>query len=164
MKAVRNEASGFYEVEIDGQRYEFEKWGAEASYDTLLDMAKVIGKPLGLAVAAFGGGGLDEELPKDAVAAVFDAICQGLGDKTLTKALTKKVVAEKVYCDGKKVVFDEHYKDRLDHMFRVLWAGLEVQYGNFFAAILALVAASQPRLKALMNRVPPTSSGQSGAP
>lgn len=156
MKAVRSSETGLYEVVVDELKYEFEKWGAEDSYDTLLDLAKLCGKPIGLAVSAFGGGNLDEELRPDIISTVFQSIVDGIGDKSVTKAVTKKLVSEKCFCNGAKINFNTHYQDRLDHMFKVMWAALEVQYGNFFVALLGLVGASSPQIQGLMNRVPRT--------
>ena len=153
---MRKNESGLYEVEIDGLKYEFEKWGAEDSYDVLLDIAKICGKPLGLAVGAlFGKGGLDTDFNPDMIGTVMEALVQGIGDKAITKAITKKLTAEKCFCDGQKINFNSHYQDRLDHMFKVLLAALEVQYGNFFAALLGLLG-SKPSFKGLVNRVPQT--------
>lgn len=139
MKAEIN-ASGLYEVQVDDVTYEFEKWGAEESFDVLLDLVKVCGEPLAAAVGAlFGKADPDEKIDPQIMTTVFRSLTCGLGDKSLVKALTKRLVAEKVLCQGTKIVFNLHYKDRLDHMFKVLWAALEVQYGNFIAAVLAML-------------------------
>lgn len=144
MSSEKN-AQGLYEVVVDELTYEFEKWGAEESYDVLLDLVKLCGEPLGLLVGTFfGKGEIDEDINPDVFGVVFRGLTAGIGDKALVKTITKKLVANSVLCNGQKVTFNTHYKDRLDHMFRVLWAALEVQYGNFTSAVLALVRARKP--------------------
>lgn len=147
--------AGLYAETIDSLEYEFEKWGAEESLDTLLDIAKITGKPLGLAVGAFfkeGVEGEKKEINPDAIGDIMEALVERL-DKKTCMYLIKKLAADKVFCAGVKIKsFDLHYKDRLDHMFRVVKTALEVQYGSFFGALLGSAGISMPT-KAIMNRV-----------
>jgi hypothetical protein len=131
-------ANGLFEVKIDGEAYEFEKWGAEESLDTLIDLSSMVGKPLGMAVAAiFGKDGLSKEIDPDLMGKVFESLLHNC-TKEKTKPIIKKLCSEKVFCGGKKIIFDHHYQDRLMHCFKVVKANLEVQYGNFFEELLAL--------------------------
>jgi hypothetical protein len=125
---------GLYEENIDGRTYSFEKWGADESFDVLLDISSIVGGSLGQAVgSAISGDGLSAEVNPGMLATVFESLSKNL-KKDVVKPIVKKLCAEKVLCDGKKINFNEHYKEDLFHMFRVAKAGLEVQYGNFFAA------------------------------
>lgn len=151
MKAVKNE-NHLYEIEINGRKYEFSKWGAEESYDVLLDLAKICGKPLGIALGAFVGGE-DKQIDPNAIGMIMESLTQGIGDKATTKAITKKLVCGLgVSCDAAKINFDQHYKDKLDEMFLVMWAALEVQYGNFFDAVSGIVRSQGAGV--LRNRLP----------
>lgn len=155
MLNIRKTEAGLFAVDVDGHQYEFEKWGAEDGLDTLLDITKITGKSLGLAV-----GGLFAEKPEDGeakklspdlIGQIMEALIQGIGDKKTAKELVKKFASERCFCEGAKVVFNSHYKDRYDHLFKVVRAGLEVQYGNFLGALLGSAGISMP--KAVMNRV-----------
>lgn len=152
---VRKNDAGLYEVEIDGIKYEFQKWGADDSLDVLLDIAKIIGKPLGAAFSALmgvdGKVSLDSTLSPDILALIFEAITERL-DKNTIKPIIKKLTAENVYADKVKVVsFNSHYQDRLDHMFKVVQAALDVQYGNFFGALSGLLGVRKGPLTNLVQ-------------
>ena len=144
--ATKNPA-GLFEVKIDGQHYEFEKWGAREATVTLFQLSKIVGKPLGYAMAAFGKdaskGLLDQQINTDLVALAFETLTSNL-DENKALELIEKFSAHTVYCNGAKINFDSHYQDRLDHCFKVVYAALEVQYGNFFAALRGLVGKPHP--------------------
>jgi hypothetical protein len=170
MASEKNE-KGLYEVRIDDCVYEFEKWGAEDSLETLLRIAKIAAKPIGLAIAGFigpvaGEEGVkasevfDREIRPDMIAAAFSALTDSFNEKE-AMAIIKKFAIQGILVDGKKPVsFNLHYKDRLDHCFKVVAAGLEVQYGNFSSALIGLIDSMSPKRPKLKE----TSSGPTGAP
>lgn len=134
---IRKNEAGLYEVDVDGKCYAFEKWGAEDSLDVLLDIAPIIGGPIGQALgSAFSkdGEGLNTEVTAGILGQVLDGLMKNMR-KDVVKPIVKKLCAEKVLCDGKKVSFNLHYQDDLIHLFKVMRAALEVQYGNFFDAL-----------------------------
>lgn len=135
-----------YGVQVDGLNYEFSKWGAEEQVDVLLDVAAIVGKPLGIALGAIMGGdgklSLEHQIRPDLIALAFEALTERM-DKKIVKVLLRKFASENVLCEGKKFNYDQHYQDRLDHLFKVTRAGMEVQYGNFLGALLALLAPRQ---------------------
>lgn len=156
MSAKKNDV-GLWEIEIDGKKYEFEKWGADDSLDILLDIAKIVGKPLGAAFGAFVGEdgkvSLDRNLDPNLVSLIFEALTERF-DKGTVKPIIKKLCSDKVHCDGKQIrSFNEHYADDLLHMFRVTQAALEVQYGNFFGALFGIVGSR--KTKPVTNQVHP---------
>jgi hypothetical protein len=132
-------ASGLIEKEVDGLKYEFEKWGAEESFETLLKLTKLAGKPLGMALASFvGDKGMDQDVSPDLLAMAFEGLTGNMDEK-VCMSLMKKLTSEKVFCNGAKVSnFSVHYQDRLMHLLKVAKAALEVQYGNFFEELLGL--------------------------
>ena len=149
-------AAGLVEKKIckeDGTEhtYEFEKFGAEEALENLIKISKIIGKPLGLAMASLKGedeGLFEKKIDLNLLALAFDGLTQNLDDKVCVE-LIKKLTSGKVLCDGVLIKsFNTHYKDDLFHMFKVLQAALEVQYGNFFAGILGLVNTN----KAMSNK------------
>jgi hypothetical protein len=133
-------AAGLVEKQVDGSTYEFEKWGAEESLATLAKILKIVGKPLSQLVGSFGSEDgkklLDQEIDSNLLGSAIGSLMESM-DEGSTLALIKKLSSEKVLCDGAKISFNLHYQDRLDHLFRVVKAALEVQYGNFLAALFA---------------------------
>ena len=151
MAAQKNEA-GLYEVEVDTKLYEFQKWGAEKSLDTLLDIMQFAGKPLSLLAAAMlGKEGVKAEVTPDMIGTIMDSLLGGMGTaKKSIMAIIKRVTTENVTCDHQPIRFNEHFADALDHLFKVVKAGLDVQYGSFFYAVLkagGVKAKDLPSLK-----------------
>lgn len=165
---AKNE-NGFYQADIDGHVYEFEKWGADDATDTILDIAAITGKPMALGAAAVfgknsdGEKNLDQKFDPNMIAIVMESLTQQVGaNKAIIKALIKKLSSDKVMCDGKKVNFNLHYQDRLDHLFKVVKSGVEVQFGNFFAALFAGGGFNPQAMMSMINRGPQASNGPSG--
>lgn len=137
-------AAGLYEQEVDGSVYEFEKWDADTALDVLLDIVPLVGGPLGAALGSIATGeGLDTELNPQMIGLIFEALTKNFS-KSAVKPLIIKLSSEKVFSDGKKIVFKTYYQDRLMHMFKVVHAALEVQYANFFEELFALVGTKSP--------------------
>lgn len=133
MADINKNATGLWETIIDDHTYEFEKWGAEKATDVLLDLTAVLGQPLG-AAAQMVKDKTTPGLAIENVAQLVGRLTSVVGEK---KALCKhliKTMATDGLCNGKAVVFNSHYADRLEHMFKVVAVAFEVQYGNFFAA------------------------------
>lgn len=133
--------------EIDGSTYEFEQFGAKKSTKLLIRLTKIIGPALSIAFSEITKAKSKEEAKKLS-GAVFGQAIQALilnvGDEDEAVALMETFASEKCLCDGKKIVFDSHYQNRLLHLGKVLAAALEVQYGNFFGAIQGVVAPKRP--------------------
>lgn len=146
MSVTKNEA-GRYEVVVpwhDGEhRFEFQKWGAEDQTDTLLDLMAVGGSALGSIASLVGAGsGLDTELTSSLFSGLMKQLTEGLTrDRAMTKRLVKKLSSDRVICDGVTVNWADRYKEDLALMFAAAKANLEVQYGNFFAAVAHLLPA-----------------------
>lgn len=163
MAATKND-SGLYETDIDGEKYEFAKWGAEAATDTLLDLSGIISKPLGAGVGALFGKKEKEdegvEVKKsqaESIGLIMEALLDRVSaNKQICKTLIKKFATENVLCNGQKIVYDTHYKDRLPHLFKVVQAGVEVQFGNFFGEFLGSVGVKIKPTVPIANRASPT--------
>lgn len=155
---ISADETGMYPVEIDGQKYHFEKWGADDALDVILELVPLVGGPIGAAIKAVFAGDkeeaksiLDKKLDADAVATVFTALSSNF-NKKMVKDLVINLTSKKVLCDGRPVVFRTHYQDRLAHMFKVSKAALEVQYGPFFDDIRGLLGAFKPIMAGIRNR------------
>lgn len=145
MDCTHNHETGLYEVEIDGHIYEFSKWGAGEATSTLLDIMTIIGKPLGAVAAGWGQPG-GEGMTSEKVAQAIDHAASQIGaHKTLCMDLIKKF-ATRCHRDHKPIKnFDTAYQDRIPHLFNVLHAAIEVQYGAFFAGALDATGLGRPR-------------------
>jgi hypothetical protein len=130
--------SGLYAVDVDGSLYEFAKWGAEKAMDTFLDITGIIGKPLSALMAAIHASQVDgaesQAITIDTAAAIAEQLTSNIGThkKTCMAVIKRLTSGPEVFCDGKKVDFDTHYASRISHLFEVVRAAVEVQYGNFF--------------------------------
>lgn len=139
--AIIKTPHGTFAADVDGHTYEFEKWGAEEATGTLLDISSIIGRPIG-GIAALKdkvsrkpNGKM--EITGDVGGRIAELLAEQLGtQKPLIMTLLIKLASYKALCDGKSFRFDTHYSDRLGHMLRVVAAGLEVQFGSFFADAL----------------------------
>ena len=152
--------SGMFGVDVDGRQYEFEKWGADDSLDTLLDIGSVVGGPLGQAMAvAFGknGDGLKTEITGDVASQVFSGFAANMREsKDIVRSVLKKLAGRNVICEGKKVVYDDHYAQNLGLLFQVARACFEVQYGSFFGDALASIGIKPGQAGASMSPAPTT--------
>lgn len=145
---MRKNEAGLIEVEVDGKLYEFEKWGADDSLDVLIDLAQIVGGPVGQAIGSvFSKEGVNQEIDAGMLGFVVEGLLKNM-KKDIVKPLIKKLSSEKVLCDGRPVKFNVHYADDLMHLFRVVKAALEVQYGNFFVAFQGAVGLSRTQRKA----------------
>jgi len=131
--------------EIEGHTYEFSQFGARESLKVLGKLTKIIGEPLTLGLSGVKGGGnfLGREIDLTILGRAVGILGQHFDDEaiSLIESLTS---GDRVLCDGKKVDFLSHYEGKLDLMFKVLYAALEVQYGNFFKGLTALAPATPP--------------------
>jgi hypothetical protein len=134
---------------IDGKLYEFQQFNTTKSLKTLSKLTKFLGEPLMLGLAALGvnpaksvpgaapitaKGFLDRELNGEALAKAVAALVDRL-DETDVVELVKTLTSESVLCDHKPIVFDEHFRGDIGHLFKVIGAALEAQYGNFLGAV-----------------------------
>ena len=127
--------------EIDGLEYQFEQFGAKKSLKILFRLSKQIGKPLSLLVGSMSGEKdkklLDRDIKLDMIAVAIDSLMSNLDSDEVITLMQDLAGDHACICDGKKINFDSHYEGRLPHLFKVLWAAIEVQYGNFFDALSA---------------------------
>lgn len=132
---------------IDGDEYSFEKFGAKKSLKILVRLSKMIGKPISLLVGSIksekGTKVLDSEIKTDVLALAIEAMADNL-DSDEVISLMEELAANSILCNDKIVKFDSHYEGKLPHLFKVLAAALEVQYGNFFDAFKGFQESRKP--------------------
>lgn len=136
---------------VDGTEYQFSQFGAKRSLKLLLKLSKIVGKPLAMAVASADGSGslLDKQLNPNMLAQAVEALMERIEESEALEIIETLTSGDGCLCKHQKIVFDLHYEGRLPHMFKVLFAALEVQYGNFFDALQDLpVLARKPTTQA----------------
>jgi hypothetical protein len=141
---------------IDGRLYEFEQFKTSTAVRVLAKLTKVLGEPLAVAMSSFFKASkgsneaqkldpetgvpissrrmLDQEVDPNALAKAVGLLIERL-DEVDVVDLIEQLVAKSVLCDHKPVIFEMHYQGDIGHLFRVIAAALEVQYGNFIDAI-----------------------------
>lgn len=148
MSIVKN-ADGRYETAIGEDLYSFQKWDADTALEVLLDLIPVVGQPLGAALSTVMGKdeGIDTKVTPAVLADVFQALT-GSFNKKIVKPILIKLVSQDVMCNDVPVKnFKSHYEGKMMLMFKVAYAGLEVQYGNFLEELLGLVASMETQPK-----------------
>lgn len=124
---------------IDGHEYLFTKFGAKQSMKYLGKVLKLVGEPIAMATGAAtkdGGKSLFEsDMDFEMLGKAIGTLCEKFDDEEVQKLIIDISSFPNVLCDGVKVEFDSHYAGKLDLLFKVVRAALEVQYGNFFGAL-----------------------------
>jgi len=135
-------AAGLIERRVDGQLYEFQQFGAKQGLALLSRLAKIVGEPLSVLLGNTLKGVtgkdfkvkdiLDKEIPWDVVLpSAVKALIERLNEDEVIY-IVEELTARHAHCNGKRIVFDTHFQGKLlSHLPKVLWAALEVQYGNF---------------------------------
>lgn len=160
MTKPRKGSGGRYVCDVDSSEYEFSRWGAEKSLDVLAELSDLVGKPLGLVLGGITNKqGLQTRITGDLAQTVIGALTRKLRkNKADVLRVLKLLCVEEVFCDGKAIRNLDHYEGRLDHLFRVAYAGLEVQYGSFFAAVRDAVGL-RPDTAESLTQASATSTG-----
>lgn len=168
---IKKNDAGLYDVEIDGKTYSFSKWRTTESLNNLKKLAKIVAEPLGLVVGNVIAGGRDEvkslldlNFQPEMVSNAARALMENM-DAEGTTDLIKKFSSGSVLCEGAKIDFETHYQEDLLLLCKVVAAGVEVQYGGFFAGIVGQIGTLSPKPKkslGIANRAQETSTGTSG--
>lgn len=150
------------EKDVDGRLYSFEQLTATVALKTLTKLTKIFGEPLTLALGGFFKKAqpgaptalLESDIDSDVLSKAMKVLVERM-DEDEVVALIKLLTTQGVLCDGVKVAsFDEHFRGELSHLFAVLKAALEVQYGNFIGAVTdRLPSASSLRKSTTVGNV-----------
>lgn len=133
--ALQKNAHGLYETVIDKTTYCFSTWGTRRALDGLIELSDICGEFLAKAAGVFTKkDALKQEVSGDVLGDIMSSLVRGMTkDKNTTLNLIERLVTEGVSRDGKDVDFSRDFDENLLHLFKVLRAALEVQYGSFFA-------------------------------
>jgi hypothetical protein len=121
---------------IDDAEYEFNQFGVKQSLRILVKLSKIVGKPIVLAADSLKKEGKGAAFDFKTLAVAAGALFENIEEDEALTLIEQLTSGDACLCDGKKVQFDAHYRGRLNHLFNVLIAALEVQYGNFLEEFL----------------------------
>jgi len=120
---------------IDGEQYTFCQLPPKQSLKLLTRILKIIGPALGGVVS---GGNVESILELDIdLGMIVSQLCNRLDENDIEYIVD--MLLSQVLHSGKgdlSRVFDEHFGGRLPHLFKVVAAALEVEYGDFFGGKL----------------------------
>jgi hypothetical protein len=138
-----------YSAEIDGENYVFSLWSASKGIETLAELSAIAGDfATAVSAVVVDAGGLSGTVSADLVGKAVSSLAKGLSiNPKATLALVRRLTTDGVLCENRPVVFDQHFKGRTLHTMKVVRAGLEVQYADFFTVFDTTKAP--PRLKSV---------------
>lgn len=145
---------------IDGEQYTFYQMNPRKSLKLMTRILKLIGAPVG---TAFGGhektkSVFDQDIN---IGVIVEKLCDRLDENEVEYIIDQLLSQVTVAGKGEiSKVFDEHFAGRLPHLFKVVFACLEVEYGDFLAGLSGLTKSLGGR--AGMTQGIPTSNGLSG--
>jgi hypothetical protein len=141
---------------IDGKRYQFSQLNTTPSLRLFKRLVAVLGEPMirgfkSLEKKSDTESLIDQKINFDVLADAAKTLIGNL-DKDDPIEIIKELIGDgRLLCDNKNIQFETHYAGQLPHMFKVLTAALEVQYGNFLPAL----TANLPSV-GISNRTPTT--------
>jgi hypothetical protein len=124
---------------IDGDEYLFTKFGAKKALQVFFKLSAIVGEPMAVAFGSLEPGKkkvLDADMNMEGIGKAIAVLTSRLDHPDAIQLIETIAGSPACLCNGKQIVFDKHYEGRLDHLLRVVTAAMEVQYGNFFGAIL----------------------------
>jgi hypothetical protein len=138
VSAELDPTTGRYTATIQGENYEFERWGAKKALETLLAISAIAGGPL----AAFGinlfGKNKSEPQQDNLGSTVITELSRHIG----SNAQGVIAILEKLTCvqggvmkGGRPVRMDDVYTGRLSLMLKVAQENFEIQYGPLSQAV-----------------------------
>ena len=123
------------EKEIDGHSITITMLQPDKALKILTRLVKVVGEPLAVFAEA---GGLEAAVTGDLIKKAVQSLGEKLDEDDVVKTVME--LMDCVIIGGKqgKAVFNVHFAGNLGHLFKVLAAVLEVQFGDFLGEIVAL--------------------------
>jgi len=117
---------------VDGETYQIEQFATTKALNVLSDLVKIVGEPLALAVS---GSTLSSEEQSRILGMAVSAMAQRM-DKNTVVALVKTLIESCLKGEGAKINFELEFQGKLGHLFKLVYAVLEVQYGSFLGELL----------------------------
>lgn len=141
---------------VGDQKYQIAEFGTTESLKMLTRLSKILGPSFSMAMS--GAKLKDKQAQTELFGKAVGELTQRLDEEEVV-ALAKKLVECCLKGEGAKINFEMEFKGKLGHLFKLLKAVLEVQYGNFFQEMSELADTLQVEDTAPSN---PTPTGESG--
>ena len=150
------------EVVVDNHTYTIGQFTPSKGLKILVRLSKIAGQPLAMMADSFKGKGmLDSDVNGELLGRAIQALTMNLDEATVEQ--TVKELLQGVLRDGKPLNFEIDFAQRYGHLFKVLGAVLEAQYGDFFGAIVAMRRGLGPSATAVpVGGTAATSNGSFG--
>lgn len=126
---------------IDGENYTITTLPPTMALKLLTRLVKLIGEPMSM-LYGDSEAKVASVLPK-----AVNALAMRLNEDEVL-GLTQELLKGVLY-RGQNIQFELHFQGRLGHLFKVLGATLEVQYGDFLGVMLA--AGGSPQASTALN-------------
>ena len=133
------------EKTIDGEQYTFYQLPPKKSLKLMTRLVRIIGAPISAALGDLPDGQVNLEMILESdlnLGAIVGALCDRL-DENEVEAIVDALLSQVIHAGQGEVSkkFDVLFAGRLPHLFKVLGAALEVEYGDFLAESGGLFAA-----------------------
>ncbi len=118
---------------IDDIEYEYNQYNARKSMKVMVRLTKMFVEPGAHFMGILGKGNslLETDVDTDALAKAAKTLMERM-DEDRVIDMIQDLVKQMRYDSGKPIVFDSHFRGKLDHLFRVVYFALESEYGYFF--------------------------------
>lgn len=136
---------------IDGNEYIFYQMPINNGLEVLFELLKIIAEPVGV----IGGSSekldvtnlLNIEIKSDSLGTALKALASNMDSKNTIELINKLFKYVKHQGQALSEILDPHFTGRYLSLFKVLFAVLEVQFGNFFGDIPAI----KEKIQAVIN-------------
>ena len=116
--------------QIDDKEYQFGLLNPFKANKLLIKLTKILGPALG---SMSKGGDVESIMDMD-LSEVMEGLCSRLDEDQIESIMI--ALFEQVLCDGDKMTqsfVETEFKGSLNTLYKVMFAALEVQFGDFFA-------------------------------
>lgn len=125
---------------VDDESYQISQFATTESLKVLTRLSKILGPSFSVAMA--GSKISDPKAQTELFGKAVSELTSRLDEEEVI-ALIKKLIDCCLRGEGKKINFELDFQGRLGHLFKLLKAVLEVQYGNFFQELGSIADSLQ---------------------
>jgi len=125
---------------VDDEKYQISQFGTTESLKVLTRLSKILGPSFSVAIA--GSKIEDAKAQTEILGKAVGELTSRLDEEEVIN-LIKKLVDCCLKGEGSKINFELDFQGRLGHLFKLVKAVLEVQYGNFFQEIGSIADSLQ---------------------
>jgi hypothetical protein len=132
------------QIVVDGATYSVTQFSATKGMKLLTRLTKILGEPMSVFMS-------DENADAQKVLPVAIAALSERLEEDMVVQTVKELMDGVRDSDG-PIQFDTHFAGKFGHLFKLLAKILEVQYGDFFGALIAKGSALQQKQAVPMRK------------